>query len=68
MVQSSLRIMLVNPCKKKDYVTAKIDQSAVQKGIAFDEVKQLILSIFQVIFLSLILISLSLAILSLDMD
>ncbi|MCG8625858.1 MAG: hypothetical protein MJE68_28160 [Proteobacteria bacterium] len=38
--------MIVNPSKKKDYVMAKIDQSAVQKGIAFDEMKQLILSIF----------------------
>ena len=45
-VQSSLRIMIVNPSKKKDYVMAKIDQSAVQKRIAFDEMKQLILSIF----------------------
>ena len=46
MVQSSLRIMIVDPSKKKDYVMAKIDQSAVQKGITFDEMKQLILSIF----------------------
>ena len=45
-MQSSLRIMIVNPSKKKDYVMAKIDKSAVQKEIAFDEMKQLILSTF----------------------
>jgi hypothetical protein len=33
MVQSSLRIMIVNPMRKKDFIMAKIDKSALQKGI-----------------------------------
>ena len=44
MMQSSLRIMIINPSKKKDYVMAKIDKSAAQKGITFSEMKQFILA------------------------
>lgn len=48
MVQSSLRVMIINPSKKKDYVMVKINKSTAQKGIAFNEMKQLILSTFPV--------------------
>ena len=45
VVQYSLRIMIVNPSKKRDYIMAKADKSAA-KAITFGEMKQLILSSF----------------------
>ena len=45
VVRYSLRIMIINPTKKRDYIMVKADKTAA-KAIGFNEMKRLILSSF----------------------